>query len=247
VRPGTVAVPIVAAATPVPVLTAGDLLPAAEAAVPSLGAWDLLSETLPQASPSPRRSRFGLWLALLAGIACQAGAAEVPYLARRGDNLRAIATALWGRPDAWRSLWRANQDRVRRPGFLPEATRLRLPDQPGPPGPLPRNPLPVRPGDTLWDLAGTVYGDSLAWPILWGANRDRVRDPHWIFSDQRLRWPVHGTLVIVGLGDTLWSVARRRYGRGQAWPRLWAANRGWLARPGALPVGARLWVPDAGD
>jgi nucleoid-associated protein YgaU len=243
-RTGAIVVPIVPT-TVAPTLSAWDLLSGLESAAPSLSAWDLL----PASGTGSVRPRLGfLWavlagLGMLAALVRQALAAEVPYLAQRGETLRQIASRLWDRPEAWRSLWRQNRDRVRNPGFLPEGTVLRLPDQLGAPGPLPPNPVTVRSGDTLWDLAGRIYGDSWAWPLLWGANRDRIRDPHWIYPQQRFRWPSRGTLHVVQQGETLSAVARRYYGDGAAWPRLWAANRGWLSRPERLPLGGRLWVP----
>lgn len=42
-------------------------------------------------------------------------------------------------------------------------------------------------GDTLWDLA-RHYGIK-DWQLLYQANRDRVKDPHWIFPGQILRIP----------------------------------------------------------
>jgi len=110
------------------------------------------------------------------------------------------------------------------------------------PNPYPR-PYRIAPGDTLWDIAGKLYGDSWAWPLLWGWNRDHVRDPDRIWPDQRLQWHGQGALYVVTAGDTLWDIAQRHWGHGERWQRLWQANRGWLSRPQALPVGARLWIP----
>ncbi len=200
----------------------------------------------PVAASEPKTGSPVGWAAGLAVMLAAPAvmAREVLYEPRRGETLRQVADSLWGNADAWRSIWQLNRDRVRNPGFLESGITLRLPDRPGPPGPLPANPIAVRPGDTLWDLAGRLYGDSWAWPLLWGWNRTLVRDPHWIFPDQRLHWQVHGTLHSVRPGETLWSIARDRLGKPTAWPRLWQANRGWLQRPSALPVGSRLWVPE---
>jgi nucleoid-associated protein YgaU len=264
---GTFAVPIAPRSIPtfrVPVLSAWDLLPAGDPVIPTLCAWDLVAAADGAAMPSGAAvpplislaSVRRLWrpivvwpalvgLGLAIALARHAGAAEVPYLAHKGETLRQVAQRLWGEPGAWRSLWQLNRDRVRNPGYLPEGTQLRLPDQPGAPGPLPVNPVIVRPGDTLWDLSGRLYGDSWAWPVLWGANRHLIRDPHWIYPDQRFRWPSQGSLHVVQAGDTLRSLARQYYGSDGAWPLLWAANRGWLKRADPLPEGWRLWVPAA--
>jgi hypothetical protein len=44
-------------------------------------------------------------------------------------------------------------------------------------------------GNTLWDLAGTLWQDPWQWPRLWEANRDRVQDPDLIYPGQVLRIP----------------------------------------------------------
>jgi proteasome lid subunit RPN8/RPN11 len=44
----------------------------------------------------------------------------------------------------------------------------------------------VQPGDSLWDLARTFYGDPLAWPKILDANRDRVPDPDHLAVGQVL-------------------------------------------------------------
>lgn len=45
----------------------------------------------------------------------------------------------------------------------------------------------VVPGDTLWDLA-RHYGLT-SWHVLYDANRDRIKDPHWIYPGQVFRIP----------------------------------------------------------
>ncbi|MCX2854298.1 MULTISPECIES: LysM peptidoglycan-binding domain-containing protein [Bacillus] len=56
----------------------------------------------------------------------------------------------------------------------------------------------VKKGDTLWDLAGKFYGNSMQWRKIWNANktamikrsRRNIRQPgHWIFPGQKLKIP----------------------------------------------------------
>jgi len=42
----------------------------------------------------------------------------------------------------------------------------------------------VKPGDTLWDIAGFYYQNPFLWPYIWRANLTKVEDPHWIYPDQ---------------------------------------------------------------
>ena len=46
-------------------------------------------------------------------------------------------------------------------------------------------------------------------------------------------------------GDTLFSLARQYYGDPERFGAIYRANRGVLASPDALPVGADLVIPDA--
>jgi nucleoid-associated protein YgaU len=49
----------------------------------------------------------------------------------------------------------------------------------------------VKKGETLADISAKklVYGDPYLWPILYKANRDQIRDPHFIFAGQQLSIP----------------------------------------------------------
>jgi hypothetical protein len=47
----------------------------------------------------------------------------------------------------------------------------------------------VAPGDTLWSIAETHYGDGRAWRRIVDANRRRLPDPSCIYACQRLHIP----------------------------------------------------------
>ena len=56
----------------------------------------------------------------------------------------------------------------------------------------------VRPGDTLWDLAGTYYANPYTWPTIHDANRSVVEDPHWIYPNEILVIPGQATAIAEG-------------------------------------------------
>lgn len=47
----------------------------------------------------------------------------------------------------------------------------------------------TRPGDTLWSIASSVYGDGMKWWAIYDVNRDRIRDPNIVRSAVDLRLP----------------------------------------------------------
>lgn len=67
-------------------------------------------------------------------------------------------------------------------------------------------------------------------PITFG---DRVVDGSYVGYSE---------YTVVG-GDTLFGIAEREYGDGNAWPRLHAANRDIVPNPDALTIGTRLRIP----
>lgn len=44
----------------------------------------------------------------------------------------------------------------------------------------------IKPGDTLWRIAGMFLRSPWRWPELWGMNMEQVRNPHRIFPGQTL-------------------------------------------------------------
>lgn len=39
-------------------------------------------------------------------------------------------------------------------------------------------------GDTLWDLARKYLGNSTRWPEIYNLNKNKIKDPHWIYPGQ---------------------------------------------------------------
>jgi hypothetical protein len=53
----------------------------------------------------------------------------------------------------------------------------------------------VVPANTLWDLSAYFYSDPWKWPRIYDANKDRIKDPHWIFPGQ--------VFIIPGFGEVM--------------------------------------------
>jgi hypothetical protein len=55
--------------------------------------------------------------------------------------------------------------------------------------PAPPRTYRVVKGDTLWGIAIRYYGKGTLWPRLFDANRNVVKDPHWIYPNEVLVIP----------------------------------------------------------
>jgi len=54
----------------------------------------------------------------------------------------------------------------------------------------------VQEGESLWHVAGqqAVYGNSYLWPLVWQANKDKVKQPYQLYKGLRLTVPAHPTV-----------------------------------------------------
>ena len=54
----------------------------------------------------------------------------------------------------------------------------------------------VQDGESLWHVAGQqeVYGNSYLWPLVWQANKNKVKQPYQLYKGLRLTIPAHPTV-----------------------------------------------------
>jgi nucleoid-associated protein YgaU len=68
------------------------------------------------------------------------------------------------------------------PAIIPtEEPKIETPDRP--------TKYVVKKGDSLWRIAGKVYGNPLKWPRIYRANQDKIKNPHKIYPNQVLTIP----------------------------------------------------------
>ncbi|MGE5218904.1 MAG: CHAT domain-containing protein [Chloroflexota bacterium] len=106
----------------------------------------------------------------------------------------------------------------------------------------------VQAGDTLWAIAGATYGDPTQWPRLYNANRDRIKNPDWIYPHQELFVPARSAAQAprryrVKSGDTLSAIAGAMYGDPLLWHRIYEANHDRIKNPDWIAPDQELMIP----
>ncbi|MBN1326776.1 MAG: LysM peptidoglycan-binding domain-containing protein [Candidatus Cloacimonetes bacterium] len=91
-------------------------------------------------------------------------------------------------------------------------------------------------GDYLSKISGYsfIYNDWRKWPIIYRANRDKIKDPNLIYPDQVLKiprglpndWKVYK-------GECLWRIASypEVYNNAAKWPVIYRANKDQIKNP----------------
>ena len=62
------------------------------------------------------------------------------------------------------------------------------------------NYIIIRRGDNLWRIARRNYGRGIRYQSIFTANRDRIRNPHWIFP---------GQVFVIPTRDRSWEIVER--------------------------------------
>lgn len=127
----------------------------------------------------------------------------------------------------------------------------------------------VKPGENLWDIAEQYYGRG----IYWRAIRDHndLSQSGDVNAGQTIEIPKlteqrkqqlrqmaadgsggasgstggtsGGDMYVTKEGDTFWKIAKRVYGSGSQWKRIWRANKSKVPNPDKLKAGTKIRIP----
>lgn len=103
-------------------------------------------------------------------------------------------------------------------------------------------------GDFLYKISGyeKIYNNPLKWPVLYRANRDKIKDPNLIYPDWVLIVP-RGlpSEWVVYKGEFLYKIASYEevYGKGREWPKIYEANKDQIKDPDLIHPKQVLKIP----
>ena len=116
----------------------------------------------------------------------------------------------------------------------------------------------VQPGDTLSKIAKKYLGSASLWRKIYEDNKATIKNPNVIRVGQNLVINLPGTATAVSTtaavsnnantyvvqpGDNLWKIAKKVYGQGFAWKKIFDANSNTVSNPGNIRVGQVLLIP----
>lgn len=112
----------------------------------------------------------------------------------------------------------------------------------------------VEPGDTLKKIAAKFFGSRDYWTKIYEDNAGSIADPNRIYPGQVLficltenpaeeKDVAAGEIYMVQPGDSLWKIAKKVYGKGLLYARIYEANREVIGNPRSLRVGQKIVLP----
>ena len=108
------------------------------------------------------------------------------------------------------------------------------------------------PGDTLSKIARKFYGNAREWRKIYRDNAETIKNPNKIqvgqiikiYLTEKLQREGDGEEYIIHDGDNLWKIAKRVYGNGNLWNKIFEANRDIIFNPKKLYKGQKLVIPE---
>ncbi len=104
----------------------------------------------------------------------------------------------------------------------------------------------VNEGDWLSKIASmrNVYGDGKKWPMIYEANKDKIKNPNLIYPNWVLLIPTLDNYTIVP-GDCLWLIATYLsiYSDAKRWPEIYEANKDKIKDPDLIYPKQVLTIP----
>jgi nucleoid-associated protein YgaU len=111
---------------------------------------------------------------------------EDSYTVVKGETLSKISgyDFIYNDPKKWGIIYRANRDQIKDPNLIYPNMVLKIPRG------LP-NTWKVYKGEFLWKISSypEVYGNGAKWPLIYRANKDKIKDPNLIYPNQILQIP----------------------------------------------------------
>ncbi len=111
---------------------------------------------------------------------------EDTYTVVKGESLSKISGYhfIYNDPAKWGIIYRANRDQIKDPNLIYPDQVLKIPR--GKP-----NTWKVYKGECLWRIASypEVYGSGAKWPLIYRANKDKIKDQDLIYPNQIFEIP----------------------------------------------------------
>ncbi|KQC06967.1 MAG: hypothetical protein APR54_06455 [Candidatus Cloacimonas sp. SDB] len=111
---------------------------------------------------------------------------EDTYTVVKGDWLSKISgySFIYNDVSKWPIIYRANRDIIKDPNLIYPNQVIKIPRG------LP-NEWKVYKGECLWRIASypEVYGNAVKWPVIYRANKDKIKDPDLIYPNQVFEIP----------------------------------------------------------
>jgi nucleoid-associated protein YgaU len=148
------------------------------------------------------------------------------YTIQEGDTLSEIARRTMGSASHCNELYEFNKDILSDPGSIHAGQKIRIPNKTDRTAPADR--LATQPATQAGGPASTL-GTS--------------RTPRTTARNDGARGASDGNNYVVKEGDSLFSIARERYGRDAMYLEIYRANEDQLANPGAIRPGMVLKLP----